>query len=539
MLTRREILKAFVGLPLALAACKSPSGTSGMDGRIVGASNNIGHILRERRKFEVAEEGWTNVGTVIVGGGIAGLSAGWKLKKEGFDDFVLLELEKKAGGTSVSGTSPLVSYPWGAHYLPVPFKENEDLVGLLKEMDLIESFAEDGDLVIPEQFLTRDPEERIYYKGRWYEGLYLYPGATKEDLRQLNAFQQKIDEWINWRDGSGKRAFSVPVSSCSEDPEVIALDRVSFAEWLTRQGFTSDRLIWYCDYACRDDYGLTLSQTSAWAGIFYFSSRVRKAGEESQPFITFPEGNGRFVDHFATEVKAQTMSSALVVEVIPSENGVEVVFLDTETNTAKGVRAKNAIFAAPIFTTGFLVRGFSNSAPFDPAEFQHNAWFVANLFLKERPKNRFERDFPLSWDNVLYESRSLGYVTATHQKGIDYGPTVLTYYYPMAEKELKAGMNKLLSLDWKELADICLTDLERAHENIREATTRIDIMRWGHAMISPRPGFIWGGEREKAMKPFRNVHFAHSDLSGIAIFEEAFHHGLRAAREILEQGSRG
>jgi hypothetical protein len=52
-------------------------------------------------------------------------------------------------------------------------------------------------------------------------------------------------------------------------------------------------------------------------------------------------------------------------------------------------------------------------------------------------------------------------------------------------------------------------------------------------MISPRPKFLWGGEREKAMKPYRNIHFAHTDLSGVALFEEAFYHGLRAAREVL------
>ncbi len=58
-------------------------------------------------------------------------------------------------------------------------------------------------------------------------------------------------------------------------------------------------------------------------------------------------------------------------------------------------------------------------------------------------------------------------------------------------------------------------------------------MRWGHAMISPRPGFIWGEHRQKALVPYRNIHFAHTDLSGIALFEEAFYHGLRAAGEVL------
>ncbi|MBK6722872.1 MAG: hypothetical protein IPG58_06200 [Acidobacteria bacterium] len=93
---------------------------------------------------------------------------------------------------------------------------------------------------------------------------------------------------------------------------------------------------------------------------------------------------------------------------------------------------------------------------------------------------------------------------------------------------------KLFDYRWRDLADVCLTDLARAHPDIYELTERIDIMRWGHAMISPRPNFIWSGVREKAMKPYRNIHFAHTDLSGIALFEEAFYHGLRAAKEILK-----
>ncbi len=534
MFTRREILKSFLGLPLAISACKTNFSRAEIEGEIVGASNNIGHILREKRNFEIPTENWSKTKIAIVGGGIAGLTAAWKLKDRDFNEFTLLELESRIGGTSASGNSKLINYPWGAHYLPVPFKENTELVKLLDEMSLIESRSEEGGIVVPEQFLTRDPEERVFHKGRWYEGLYLHAGATEEDLQQLKAFQNEIDGWVDWKDADGKRAFVVPVANCSNDSEVIKLDKISFADWLRQKGFNSPRLLWYCDYACRDDYGLRLDQTSAWAGLFYFCSRVPKSGEESQPFLTFPEGNGKFVNHLVSKVKDHLTSSQIVVELIPNENGVEVVYLNTKTNQMNGLRAEKVIFSAPLFTADYLIRGFRESPSFNPKEFQHNSWFVANLFLKDRPKNNFAKDFPLSWDNVLYESNSLGYVTATHQKGIDHGETVLTYYYPMTEKNMREGMQKLLSLDWKELADICLSDLGQAHKNIREVTKRIDIMRWGHAMISPRTGFVHGGEREKARKPFRNIHFAHSDLSGIAIFEEAFYHGLRAADEVIK-----
>lgn len=383
--------------------------------------------------------------------------------------------------------------------------------------------------MIKEQFLCREPEERVFFKGRWYEGLYLHPGESEQDKRQFAEFQKQIDYWVNWRDASGKRAFVVPVANCSTDTVATSLDKISFAHWLRQKGFTSERLVWYCDYACRDDYGLKLEQTSSWTGLFYFCSRVRKSGDESQQFITFPEGNGRFVNHFFDKVKDNVRKSHAVVSVVPTTRGVDVICLNS--NGLSGFHADKVIFASPIFTAPFVIRGFNENLPFAAKDFQHNAWFVANLFIKDRPKLRFVRDFPLAWDNVLYESPSLGYVNATHQKGIDYGPAILTYYYPMCHEE--HGRTKLFNYEWKDLADVCLTDLARAHPDIYELTDRIDIMRWGHAMISPRPNFIWSGVREKAMQPFRNIHFAHTDLSGIALFEEAFYHGLRAAKEIL------
>jgi hypothetical protein len=530
--TRREILTAFLGLPLALSACQTDSAGDFPEGEIVGANAGLGHILRENRNYEVPENNWESVKVVIVGGGAAGLSAAWKFGRENFTDFVLLELENKIGGTSQSGRNQLIGYPWGAHYLPVPFQENTELVSLLDEMQLTEGKGQNGELIVKEQFLCREPEERVFYKGRWYEGLYLNVGASEEDKRQLAEFQKQIDFWVNWRDAKGKRAFVTPVADCSNDAEATALDKISFSDWLINKGFSSERLFWYCDYACRDDYGLRLEQTSTWAGLFYFCSRVRRSGEESQPFITFPEGNGRFINYLHEKVKDKTRLNTIAVEIIPQEKGVDVVYYDAATKEIRGFRTEKVIFAAPIFTAKYIIRDFKQSAPEYIKEFEHNAWFVANLFLKDRPKSQFARDFPLAWDNVIYESPSLGYVNATHQKGIDYGQTVFTYYFPMASLD---GRAKLFSLGWRELADIVLSDLSLAHKDIYQLTGRIDIMRWGHAMISPKTNFLWNGSREQANKPFRNIHFAHSDLSGIALFEEAFFHGVKAANEIMSQ----
>src|SRR5690242_20457577 len=531
-MNRRELLAAFLGLPVAIAACRESSVPPLPPGEIVGASDAFGHRLRDGLRVEVPSEAWTDVPVVIAGGGVAGLSAAWQLQRSGFNDFVLLELEKAPGGTARSGTTGTFSFPWGAHYIPAPMKENTALIALLDEMGVIEGKDRDGEPVVAEQFLTRDPEERIFYKGRWYEGLYLHAGETAEDQQQLEKFNAEMNRWVAWRDAKGRRAFTLPVSACSDDAEVTALDRLSMDQWMRQRGFTSPRLRWWVNYACRDDYGMTLEQTSAWAGLFYFCSRVTKPGVESQSLITWPEGNGRLVNHLFEKSRSRVQLDRAVVELIPTETGVDVITLDREGRQPHGFHARRVIFAAPQFVARYVVRPYRDNPPPHIAEFHFGAWMVANLALKDRPKPNSPRDFPLAWDNVFYESPSLGYVVATHQRGIDRGPTVLTYYYPLVDANERAARTRLLETDWRGWAEVTLADISRAHPDIRGLVERLDVMRWGHAMIRPRTGFMWGQARRDAAKPFRSIHFAHSELSGVALFEEAFDNGLRAADEI-------
>ena len=324
------------------------------------------------------------------------------------------------------------------------------------------------------------------------------------------------------------------MAACSDDAEVTALDRLSMTAWLDQRGWNSARLRWMVDYACRDDYGTRPAQTSAWAGLFYFASRRRRPGVEAQPFITWPEGNGRLARYLAEPVRAKTRLGLAVADLHPHQaNGkpqVDVTALDAGGGAALGFHADQVVFAAPHFLTPYLVRPYRKVRPAHVAEFEYAPWLVANLSLSDRPR---DRGFGLAWDNVFYDSPSLGYVVATHQRGLDRGPTVVTYYYPLCDANPREARMRLLGMDWPSCADLVLTDLGRAHPDIHALVQRLDVMRWGHAMIRPRPGFIWGGARAEARKPLDGIHFAHSDLSGVSLFEEAFYHGVRAAEEIL------
>jgi hypothetical protein len=164
------------------------------------------------------------------------------------------------------------------------------------------------------------------------------------------------------------------------------------------------------------------------------------------------------------------------------------------------------------------------------ASFKYGSWMVANVHLRDRPS---EGGFPLCWDNVIQSSRSLGYVANTHQMGIDHGPTVLTWYHPFADIDAASTRQQMLKLTWSDWAQVVIDDLSLAHPDLDVLVTRIDIKLWGHAMIQPGVGFVWSPERIEATRPLGAIHFAGTDLSGMALFEEAFHHGLRAAEESL------
>ncbi|MBC7976147.1 MAG: monooxygenase, partial [Myxococcales bacterium] len=163
---------------------------------------------------------------------------------------------------------------------------------------------------------------------------------------------------------------------------------------------------------------------------------------------------------------------------------------------------------------------------------EYGAWAVANVHLRGRPRER-GKGAPPAWDNVFRDSPSLGYVSATHQRGRDRGPTVWTWYYPFTG-DARQARTQLAGAGYAEWAEVVLADLERAHPDLRGLVEHLEIGLWGHGMVRPRTGAMFGTDRAVRARPVGPIHLAHTDLSGIALFEEAFDHGLRAAREVAE-----
>jgi len=530
-LSRRRALQALGAS--ALGACVPSRPAPKIEGGIVGGNHTRGHRVRKVKGARPAAR--EDVGIAILGGGIAGLSAAWAFERAGARDFVVLELEDAPGGTSRSGSGPITPYPWGAHYVPVPSPDNRPLVALLDEVGAISGRDALGKPVWAEEVLCREPQERVFHGASWHEGLYPRDGASAEDLRQLGAFEADMRRWSQWRDAAGRRGFALPRARGSEAPELKALDRLSMARYMDEHGWGSARLRWFVEYGCRDDFGATLVQTSAWAGVHYFAARLDDDGREAAEFLTWPEGNGRLVAHLARTAGPRVRLGALVTDIRTESDAVEVAYEDAAGRRA-ALRARHVVFALPRFLAPHVIAAYRDSPPPGLRETTYGSWMVANLTLRDRPASR---GFPLAWDNVLYDSPSLGYVVATHQSGRDAGPTVFTYYLPILDEDPRRGRERLLRTSWAEWVEAILADLGRAHPGIRDLVERVDVYLWGHAMVRPRPSFLWSEALAAAARPLGRIHFAHTDLSGMALLEEAQYWGIRAAEAILrERGHR-
>jgi len=460
----------------------------------------MGHRLRDGARFATPRH-VRKVPILIVGGGIAGLSAAWRLHKRN-TDFVVLEMEATAGGNARSGRNSTTGFPWAAHYVPVPGPKATLVRELFEELGVFQHGVWD------ERALCQAPQERLFLHGRWQEGLEPLVGPTARDRDQFARF----DEYVEAARASGH--FTIPMALGARPSP---LDALSMADWLSERRLDSAWLRWSIDYACRDDYGARADAISAWAGLHYFASRER---HDVGP-LTWSEGNGWITNRLLERIGGFVQTGQIVYRIAPAGRQWSVLTPDTAW-TADAV-----IFAAPSFLASRIVE--HGPATLD---FEYSPWVTANVWLDRWPS---ERGIPQAWDNVIFDSPSLGYVVATHQSLRTFIPnTVWTYYWALDRRTPRENRRWLLSQDWRSLRDRVLDDLSRAHPDLRDCGTRVDVCRMGHAMIRPTPGFLGSAARRQLAASRDRLFYAHSDVSGISIFEEAQYRGVRAADEALK-----
>ncbi|MFO1291581.1 MAG: FAD-dependent oxidoreductase [Rubrivivax sp.] len=522
---------------MAGSAFLAPGGSRGAStgalppGGWVGADAERGHRVRDAAALRGGA--WPaperRVGVLIAGAGIAGLAAARAFMRRGVDDVHVLELEDSAGGHARGHVMAGMPCPLGAHYLPLPAPESIEVAAWLHEIGLLRRVQ--GRSVPDERHLCHSPQERLFHEGHWIEGLLAPAAAGSRRLEQYRRFGARIDALARRSDGA--RRFALPAHRARWDAELAALDATTFAAWLAREGLDEPALLAYLDYCCRDDYGAGPGVVSAWAGVHYFASRhgFHAPGEperERDAVFTWPEGNAWLAARLAAPLGERLHTGSSVLGLREERQGVQVLVQRAAGGRAESWTAGTVVLALPLALAARIVDRAPEALRQAAALLLSAPWLVANLQLEAPLLERIGA--PLAWDNVIDHaagtSTSLGYVDATHQSLRPYaGATVLSAYHALPPAERTA----LLAADWRPWAERVLADLAPVHPDLRAKLRRIDLARWGHGMAVPRPGV----QRHPALAALRaargRLRYAHSDLAGYSVFEEAFTAGCEAA----------
>ena len=472
-----------------------------------------------------------------MGGGVSGLAACWKLRQAGIEKLLLVELADGLGGDATAGEMDGLVFPLGAHYINVPPAEADCVHEVLSDLQIITGYDAAGRPIVPPEHLLRWPQERLWSDGDWVEGLNPFAGGSFVDggteLEDLRAFEDDMLRWTLHRGQDGRRAFAMPLAYSTADTDVRGLDDLTMAQYCSQQGWSSTRLGWLVDQACKDDYGGLAGDVSAWAGIHYFACRFydrRVRHEYPSDTLTWPSGNQFLADGLARRLTTEEQLLSTAVVSLRSEGAsTEALCIHAPTGEPLRVRARSVVYAGKLHTAPYVVQDLPAAQRQAMGKLQYVPWVVAAVRLSAELG-----DMGLAWDNVLMDSPSVGYVSARHQAPVEQGGgEVLVYYLPLLGDPASVR-GQLLEEDPQVWARQVLTDLLRVHPQLAELVEGIDICRWGHGMVRPGPGDIWGPGSRLRRQPLERIAFASCDAGGLPLFEEAVFAGIAAAEHCLE-----
>lgn len=502
-----------------------------------------GHFLRDLGKRHgtlppPSETITTDV--AILGSGVAGLAAAWKLQRAGHTDMLMIDGPQPDGNAAGGhfGSRPgELAYPTGAHYLPLPSPESTHVREILADLGILQGDPYAERPVYDERFILHAPEERLLFKGAWQDGFLPTEGVPAWELAEHQRFFREVERLRALRGADGRRPFVFPTVLSSTDPAWQALDRITLKAWLEREGYRAPTLHWYLNYCCRDDYGTRYDKVSAWAGLHYYCSRWGKAANAGNgAWLTWPGGLAPLATQLAAH-SGVTRRAGTVFSVRETAAGVEALCFTLENGKPRSylVKARKAIVAMPVYVAARVVEGI-RALGFDPALHtpSYAPWMVANFLMKDFPRELPHA--PLCWDNVVYGEPGLGYVVSTHQDIRVTPPdkTVFTVYVALSDRTPQAAREWMMDASPAALLALASRDLEAAYGwAFAPCVEKAEITLRGHAMAAPLPGFRSNAGLRALREHDGALLFAHADLSGFSVFEEAAWWGIRAAERAL------
>ncbi|MBI3547599.1 MAG: FAD-dependent oxidoreductase [Elusimicrobia bacterium] len=423
---------------------------------------------------------------VVVGGGLSGLVAAHYLK-----DFRILVLDKesKVGGKFRRESFDNRPYPVAGVYMGEPTGKVQDLfksLGLkIEPVTLLAHSINIGGTVVP-NWLSDDPS-----------GL-PYPTPVQERLRKMQAFLRDFIE---------HGGIELPIES-SQAGAIDKLERFSLRQYIENgYGREAGDL---ADLFSRDVFGVSGDHISAAAGLYFFSS-------ELAPAFTWAGGLGKASEVLGEELGPRISTGSFVWKVLQDPGGASVRY--SQGGRDFEARARAVIFATPSMVTRRIASDLGEEKRAAMAKVRYSSYALVPLKLKAvRSKDAFIHWTP----GRVFTDLTSPVPNAEPLRGTT--TQVLVAYVPMGESE---GRRKLLAAPDSELTAKVLADLDTVFPGGSSDVVEARVVRWGHAMPVPYPGFL-SKVRPALAAPEGRYFFAGVDTQ-LPCFEGAVYSGLRAA----------
>ncbi|WP_044201805.1 NAD(P)-binding protein [Flammeovirga sp. OC4] len=464
----------------------------------VRSDDKVGHLVYQSKSFPTEVKGKTK--TIIVGGGVAGLTSAYLLNKE---DFLLFELSDRFGGSSSSEVHGTTIFAQGAHYdMTYPEKFGAEALHLLEELNIIEkkgAFYEfkDKEFIISESFLNTTK-----YKGEYYNEVLLPSEETSKFYELIKPYYSKI---------------TLPTRLSSEDTK--SLNEINFKAWLMNQDIElTEQLVRGLNYHLIDDFGAGIEQVSAFAGIAYYA--VRPEFGECCTTFSPPEGNYYFVNKLMEQIPTTKLQKGhLVTSIQKKGDQFEVSAIDVKDKKNKVYYADEVIYAGQKHSLKYILK--DHQPPLQHLE--QAPWMVVNLILKKGNSIPFG-----AWQNedLSNETEFMGFVDSTTQTLKE--DRVLTAYYCFSSSD-KHQLTKVSEYRNKIAVQTCRnisSFFELKEEEFISQIEKVYINLMGHAMPIPVPHYLFNDLNDN--RQHEKLVYAGVDNGRLPFLTEAIDSGIKA-----------
>lgn len=447
---------------------------------------------------------------VVIGGGIAGLSAAWRLRHR---DVVLLEASDRLGGRVRSEAYGDYWMNYGAHLFPAP-GSLVDTMAREVDLEMVPVWGGMMGLAVGDRRLT---------SGR----IESYPLRLPLSLRDRAAFaikglqiQRAVTSYQkNARPGPGDTPADV------RDRVLGFLDDRTFADFLGSMPKAVEGIFSTASHRATAE----LDELSAGCGIGLFA--LVWGGKKSLIARNLLGGTGRLPAALGASLGDATRTNARAEAIVPDHDGHVVEYLDR--GTPRRIRARHVVLAAQAPFASALIAGIAPEASTALGKMSYGAFLSVAVATKEAS--------PMPWDDVyamatpgrvfdMFTNQSHALRTAGARQP---GGTLMLFAGAQAAATLMAESDEVI-------IERFLGDLVGLYPEARGMVEEARVWRWPMGNVYARPGRQrLQSAIEGPLGPQANIHLAGDYFAELGNLEMAARTGAAAADRVasmLDQG---